>query len=79
MVSPGPQEGFLYIMPIYEYVCEDCEAEFEQRRSFSETGPADCPQCKGRTRRVFRASPVIFKGAGFYVTDSRTGSPPKED
>lgn len=66
-------------MPIYEYVCEDCDTKFEQRRSFNETGQASCPQCSGRTRRVFRAAPVIFKGPGFYVTDSRTGSPPSEE
>jgi len=63
-------------MPIYEYICEDCDAEFEQRRSFTEANQASCPLCNGRTRRVFRPAPVIFKGSGFYVTDSRTESPP---
>ncbi len=66
-------------MPIYEYVCEDCDTEFEQRRSYSEAGQASCPQCRGRTRRVFRPAPVIFKGSGFYVTDSRSESTPGEE
>ena len=66
-------------MPIYEYVCDDCSTEFELRRRFSDTIEAACPQCEGTTRRVFHPAAVIFKGSGFYVTDSRSESPPSSE
>ena len=66
-------------MPIYEYECNCCPSRFELKRSFDDDSPVSCPQCEGGARRVFSAVPVIFKGSGFYVTDSRgtdTGSLP---
>jgi len=58
-------------MPIYEYQCEKCLREFELRRSFRENGEVVCPECTGEARRIYSPAPIIFKGSGFYVTDSR--------
>jgi len=58
-------------MPIYEYKCNECSTQFELRRSFGDESEPPCPKCNGRTRRVFSVVPVIFRGSGFYTTDSR--------
>jgi len=58
-------------MPIYEYECGHCQFRFEMKQGFDEEPEAMCPQCQGRARRVFHSAPVIFKGSGFYITDSR--------
>ncbi len=58
-------------MPFYEYRCNDCSTQFELRGSFSDKPESTCPKCKGRSRRILSAVPVIFKGSGFYITDSR--------
>ena len=60
-------------MPIYEYECGHCRFRFEMRQGFDEEPEAMCPQCQGMARRVFYPAPVIFKGSGFYITDSRKG------
>ena len=59
-------------MPTYEYECKSCFHRFEKRQSFSDAPIAECPQCQASSRRVFHPTPIIFKGSGFYVTDSRT-------
>jgi putative FmdB family regulatory protein len=63
-------------MPIYEYECGSCRHRFEKRQGFHDEAKAACPKCQGKAKRIIRASPVIFKGSGFYVTDHRknTGS-----
>jgi len=62
-------------MPIYEYECEKCACRFELKRRFDEDeGSPCCPQCQGKVRRLFSPSAIIFKGSGFYVTDSRSNS-----
>ena len=60
-------------MPLYEYVCETCHGEFEVRRTFSDVGVPPCPNCNGtgNVRRKFSPPAIVFKGSGFYVTDSR--------
>jgi len=58
-------------MPIYEYKCQKCSLRFEVRRHFGEDGATPCPQCGIEAHRLFSAVPIIFKGSGFYVTDSR--------
>ena len=58
-------------MPIYEYECTCCSSRFELKRSFNENNPVSCPQCGGDTQPVFSPVPIIFKGSGFYTTDSR--------
>jgi len=58
-------------MPTYEYECKKCHFRFELRRSFSENGGGFCPQCGSEARRLFSPVAIIFKGPGFYITDSR--------
>ena len=60
-------------MPIYEYECSLCNHNFECKQGFEEEPVALCPECQGKAHRVLRSVPVIFKGSGFYVTDSRRG------
>ena len=62
-------------MPIYEYECGDCRFRFEKRQGYHEDPESVCPQCKGKTYRVIHPAPIIFKGSGFYITDSRKGKP----
>ena len=57
-------------MPIYQYLCPSCNHKFEIRQPFSDNGQASCPKCKNGARRLFIPVPIIFKGSGFYVTDS---------
>ena len=58
-------------MPTYQYACTECEHAFEQFQSFSDDALTVCPDCGGRLRKVFNAVGVVFKGSGFYRTDSR--------
>ncbi|MFC2035752.1 FmdB family zinc ribbon protein [Chloroflexota bacterium] len=61
------------MMPIYEYECEKCAFCFELWRRFDEdTGSPRCPQCRGKVRRLFSPPAILFKGSGFYITDSRS-------
>ncbi|MEZ5094026.1 FmdB family zinc ribbon protein [Nocardioides sp.] len=61
-------------MPTYQYACTACGHTFEQVQSFHEDALTHCPECDGRLRKVFNAVGVVFKGSGFYRTDSRSGS-----
>ena len=58
-------------MPTYQYACTECGHDFEQVQSFSDDALTVCPACQGRLRKVFNAVGVVFKGSGFYRTDSR--------
>ena len=58
-------------MPTYQYRCLSCEECFELKQSFSDKPVAACPACHGVARRIFLPVPILFKGPGFYVTDSR--------
>ena len=58
-------------MPTYQYSCTDCGHFFETVQSFSDDSLTVCPECEGRLRKVFNAVGVVFKGSGFYRTDSR--------
>jgi len=58
-------------VPTYQYSCTECGHFFEQVQSFTEDSLTVCPQCEGRLRKVFNAVGVVFKGSGFYRTDSR--------
>ncbi len=58
-------------MPTYQYACTECGHAFEQFQSFSDDALTECPECGGRLRKVFNAVGVVFKGSGFYRTDSR--------
>ncbi len=59
-------------MPTYQYACTACGHDFETVQSFSDAPLTDCPQCQGRLRKVFSPVGVVFKGSGFYRTDSRS-------
>ena len=59
-------------MPTYQYSCTDCGHFFETVQSFSDDSLTVCPECEGRLRKVFNAVGVVFKGSGFYRTDSRS-------
>ena len=59
-------------LPTYQYACTECGHAFEQFQSFSDDSLTVCPECEGRLRKVFNAVGVVFKGSGFYRTDSRT-------
>jgi len=61
-------------VPTYQYACTDCDHAFEQVQSFTEDSLTTCPQCEGRLRKIFNAVGVVFKGSGFYRTDSRSDS-----
>ncbi|WP_345021280.1 FmdB family zinc ribbon protein [Actinomadura keratinilytica] len=61
-------------MPTYQYVCTECGEPLEVVQKFSDAALTDCPACNGRLRKVFSAAGIIFKGSGFYRTDSRSSS-----
>ena len=63
-------------MPVYQYRGIECDHVFEVRQSFSDDPVADCDACGKPVRRVIHASPVVFKGSGWYVTDSRPTTDP---
>lgn len=58
-------------MPTYEYECSSCSLHFDRKQRFDEEPVAICPRCQGKASRVLHSIPVLFKGSGFYVTDSR--------
>jgi putative FmdB family regulatory protein len=60
-------------MPTYEYVCTQCGDPLEVVASIHEAALTECPACSGRLRKVFGNVGVVFKGSGFYRTDSRSG------
>lgn len=58
-------------MPTYEYRCTDCGRELEVQQRFSDDALTVCPTCQGALNKVFSPVGVVFKGSGFYATDSR--------
>ena len=58
-------------MPIYEYECQTCGVHFERKQSVNDDPVRICPECGGKVRKLFFAAGIIFKGSGFYVTDSQ--------
>lgn len=62
-------------MPTYEYTCKTCGESFDIVQSFSDKPLKRHPgDCGGPVQKVFHASGIVFKGSGFYVTDSRGAS-----
>ncbi len=59
-------------MPTYEYECEKCRDRFEMVRHFSDPELTTCPRCGSPVRKVISSVGIVFKGSGFYKTDSRT-------
>lgn len=60
-------------MPLYDYKCAQCGKISEVRHGFDVRYAEPCPDCGGTLTRVFNPAPIVFKGSGFYVTDSRKG------
>ena len=59
-------------MPLYEYRCRNCSHELEVRQKFADDPLSLCPNCGNEELfRVVQAAGVVFKGSGFYITDSR--------
>lgn len=58
-------------MPTYSYACTECGNRFDAVQAFSDDALTECPQCSGRLRKLFGKVGVVFKGSGFYRTDSR--------
>ena len=61
-------------MPTYEYECQSCHQRVEAVQKFSDPDLTVCANCGGELRKVFSAVGIVFKGSGFYATDSRRGS-----
>jgi putative FmdB family regulatory protein len=61
-------------VPTYQYACTACEERLEVVQSFTDDALTLCPVCGGRLRKVFSAAGIIFKGSGFYRTDSRASA-----
>lgn len=71
-------------MPTYQYACtsDQCGLRFERVQAFTDPAISECPDCTGRVRKVYGSVGVVFKGSGFYRTDSRntkTGANGKSD
>lgn len=58
-------------MPTYSYACTDCGNRFDAVQALTDDALTTCPQCAGRLRKLFNSVGVVFKGSGFYRTDSR--------
>ena len=58
-------------MPLYEYECENCGRRFERLQSINDEPVRQCPECAGAVHKIFHAAGIIFKGSGWYITDSR--------
>jgi putative FmdB family regulatory protein len=61
-------------LPLYDYRCRACSKVTEVRHGFGETHQDACPACGGELARVFSPAGIVFKGSGFYLTDSRKAS-----
>jgi putative FmdB family regulatory protein len=66
-------------MPTYEYACQSCGTHVEVYQRFSEAALTECGLCGGPLRKVFHPAGILFKGSGFYVTDSRAGASKMKD
>jgi putative FmdB family regulatory protein len=63
-----------YAVPTYQYSCTACGEPLEVVQSFTDDALTECPACGGRLRKLYNAVGIVFKGSGFYRTDSRSGS-----
>ena len=61
-------------MPTYQYACTACGHQLEAVQSFTDDPLTDCPECAGRLRKRFNSVGIVFKGSGFYRTDSRAAA-----
>ncbi|MBB4856571.1 putative FmdB family regulatory protein [Mycobacteroides chelonae] len=61
-------------MPTYSYACADCGDKFDIVQAFTDDALTVCQKCSGTLRKLFNSVGIVFKGSGFYRTDSRSGS-----
>ena len=61
-------------MPTYEYACTACGERTEARQSFTDPPLEECPHCGGKLRKLYSPVGIVFKGSGFYATDSKKAS-----
>ena len=61
-------------MPLYEYQCAKCGELTEKRHGFDDVNTEVCAKCGGELKKTFSVAGIVFKGSGFYVTDSRSGA-----
>lgn len=61
-------------MPTYQYRCTSCDRQLEVVQKFTDPSLTECPECSGALKKIFNAVGVVFKGSGFYRTDSRDAS-----
>lgn len=64
-------------MPTYQYACTACGHQHEAVQTFTDPSLTECPQCQGPLRKLFSGVGIVFKGSGFYRTDSRNGTSAK--
>jgi putative FmdB family regulatory protein len=65
-------------VPTYQYACTACGHRFDAVQAFTDASLSECPQCSGKLRKLFGSVGVVFKGSGFYRTDSRADAKGKE-
>jgi len=65
-------------VPTYQYACTACGHQLEAVQSFADEPLTECPTCEGRLRKLFSSVGVVFKGSGFYRTDSRAAQASKD-
>src|ERR1700754_769955 len=70
---PEPPPDAEEAVPPSQYACTECGHQLEAVQSFSDEPLSVCPECEGRLRKVFNSVGIVFKGSGFYRTDSRNG------
>ncbi len=61
-------------VPIYDYRCDSCGHAFSAVQSYTDATLEECPQCGAKPRKVLTSPAIVFKGSGWYKTDSRKGS-----
>ena len=66
-------------MPTYSYACTECDNRFDAVQAFSDDALTTCEKCSGRLRKLFNSVGIVFKGSGFYRTDSRESAKKSSD
>ncbi|WP_149361098.1 FmdB family zinc ribbon protein [Lolliginicoccus suaedae] len=61
-------------MPTYSYACTACDHQFDIVQSFTDDALTECDRCDGKLRKLFNSVGIVFKGSGFYRTDSRNAA-----
>ena len=64
------------LMPTYQYICNECEHAFEAVQAFSDEPLTTCPECGKSIRKIYSNVGIVFKGSGFYKTDSQKTTNP---